>query len=68
MCLELRKELRKIEEERDQLIREIEKRERLIQRLAESIADDPEQLAAMPPRVRAQLDASGFLGDSGGAS
>ncbi|KAK7704946.1 proteasome component pup2 [Diaporthe eres] len=65
---ELRKALREIEEERDQLIQEIEKRERVIQQLAEMFADDPEQMAAMPPHVRAQLVASGFLGDSGGAS
>lgn len=58
--------MRKIEEERDQLIREMEKRERIILQLAESIADDPEQMAAMPPRVRAQLYASGYLGDSAG--
>lgn len=53
--------MRKIEEERDQLIREMEKRERIILRLAESIADDPQRVAAIPPRVRAQLEASGFL-------
>lgn len=60
--------MREIEEERDQLIQEIEKRELVIQQLAEMFADDPEQMAAMPPHVRAQLVASGFLGDSGGAS
>lgn len=57
-----------MEEEKNQLIREMEKRERYIQQLAESIVDDPERVAAMPPRVREQLHADGFLGDSGGAS
>lgn len=48
--------------------RQMEESGRLIQRLAERLADDPDEFGAMPPHVRAQLVASGFLGDSAGAS